>query len=116
MIKITSSLAVKFDSDQSLDINPTEIINPDAQRRLLKKVDAYLLEKGASCYSVGVVGDDGDTSIIENSGYWVITYSERGETRFIAIFFSFMDAVKFFICNRIGKHQSMDDFSWGDIF
>jgi len=119
VIRIETDTRVDFSADSS-PLNPAQAIDPAAQARLLAALGEYLRLKGVG--SGVALGDTGggdapsvSLSISEMDGYWVVASTERGERRFLGLFYSFMDAVKFLLMKVSGDRQAAD-FPWDTIF
>jgi hypothetical protein len=112
---------IKVDSNLSIDFSPLPLFFDVLESQVgieifYKRLDLYLKDQGAVTafgpvypYCLGFLGEHEQFSLIKNSGYWVVAFTERGSSRFLGIFKSGIDATNFFI-SQVSKTENT--FKW----
>ncbi len=93
-----------------------DLIEKDSsQDKLFSEVKKSLERHGIkSGYTLGCFGDHETYGLFKRSGYWIVSFSERGKTEGVGIFTDVHNAVEFFLCIMLESNE--DHFDWRSVF
>ena len=86
--------------------------HPDYAEAVLERVRAILREKGSPSRDyVGRRGNGDQLALHRDGDFWIVSYWERGRGNDPAAFWSFYDAVRYFLYRTVGS----DEMNWRDL-
>lgn len=83
-----------------------------AQDRLFIEIRKFLNERGIqSGFRLGEPAQHDELSLMCVDGYWVVFYSERGDSSLRGVFISFIDATEFLLLRLLDSRRYDVDFT-----
>lgn len=112
MIHISSDLPISMEPvDPMFDL----LERDSSHSKLFAQIKKSLEENGImSGYRLGSLGTHEEYSLLKDSGYWVVAFSERGRHDVIGIFPDFHDATEMLLCKMLNTNDEY--FDWKAVF